>query len=148
MKMKTIIFDMDGTLSNPSHRQHFMNKEKKDWSSFYVAAAHDEPNKEILEMYLMYKMNPEYETVIVTGRPEKYRLLTIQWMNKHDIPMSEIYMRPDGDFQQDYTLKSGIYNKLTEEGHNIVLAIDDRQQVVDMWRAQGILCLQCAKGDF
>jgi hypothetical protein len=31
---------------------------------------------------------------------------------------------------------------------NILFAIDDRQQVVDMWRRRGITALQCAKGDF
>jgi len=26
--------------------------------------------------------------------------------------------------------------------------IDDRQVVVDFWRAEGLTCLQCAPGDF
>jgi len=31
---------------------------------------------------------------------------------------------------------------------NVLCALDDRQQVVDMWRERGIRCLQVAKGDF
>ena len=31
---------------------------------------------------------------------------------------------------------------------DVLFAIDDRQQVVDMWRANGVTCLQCAPGDF
>jgi len=34
------------------------------------------------------------------------------------------------------------------EGRDIAFAVDDRQQVVDMWRANGVTCLQCDVGDF
>lgn len=32
------------------------------------------------------------------------------------------------------------------QGKDILFTIDDRQSVVDMWRANGITCLQCKKG--
>jgi hypothetical protein len=31
---------------------------------------------------------------------------------------------------------------------NILFTVDDRQKVVDFWRANGITCLQCAAGKF
>jgi|TARA_R110000823_G_scaffold205986_1_gene336775 hypothetical protein len=50
----------------------------------------------------------------------------------------------------DYEIKQGmldgILNHVSKE--NILYAVDDRQQVVDMWRSNGITCLQCAVGNF
>jgi len=39
-------------------------------------------------------------------------------------------------------------HKLIAEGARIEFVVDDRQQVVDMWRRNGITCLQCDVGDF
>ncbi len=41
-----------------------------------------------------------------------------------------------------------IYEEHIKAKYDILLAIADRQQVVDMWREQGLVCLQCDKGDF
>jgi hypothetical protein len=31
---------------------------------------------------------------------------------------------------------------------NVAMVFDDRQQVVDMWRSNGLTCFQVADGDF
>jgi hypothetical protein len=36
----------------------------------------------------------------------------------------------------------------TVDKSNILYAVDDRQRVVDMWRSNGITCLQVAEGNF
>jgi hypothetical protein len=41
-----------------------------------------------------------------------------------------------------------ILDALKAEGKDILFAVDDRQQVVDMWRRNGITCLQCDEGQF
>jgi len=30
----------------------------------------------------------------------------------------------------------------------VLFIVEDRSSVVDMWRAQGLVCLQCAPGEF
>jgi len=47
---KAIIVDLDGTLSDSSHRQHFMTGKKKDWKGFYSALEQDPPNKWCVEL--------------------------------------------------------------------------------------------------
>ena len=57
-------------------------------------------------------------------------------------------MRGDTDFRPDDELKKGFLIKMKEDGFNPVMAVDDRQQVVDMFRAEGLRVLQVDKGDF
>ena len=62
-------------------------------------------------------------------------------------------MRPDDDYRPDAELKSDLYDKLVGL-HEILfksydtIIFDDRQSVVDMWRARGLTCFQVAEGDF
>ena len=60
-------------------------------------------------------------------------------------------MRPDGDYRPDAELKSELFDKLVDiHGFDTedTIIFDDRQSVVDMWRARGLTCFQVAKGDF
>jgi hypothetical protein len=57
-------------------------------------------------------------------------------------------MREDGDCRSDVEVKEEIYEKYLKGVVDIAFCIDDRQSVVDMWRSKGLVCLQCAKGDF
>jgi FMN phosphatase YigB (HAD superfamily) len=38
-----IIFDIDGTLMDISHRKHFVDGDKKDWQAFKNATIKDTP---------------------------------------------------------------------------------------------------------
>ena len=50
-------------------------------------------------------------------------------------------MRKAKDNRQDSMVKQDILDALKAEGKDIIFAVDDRQQVVDMWRGNGITCL-------
>jgi hypothetical protein len=56
-------------------------------------------------------------------------------------------MRAEGDTRRDSVVKRELLDRIGEF-YDVQAAIDDRQQVVDMWRAAGLLCLQVAPGDF
>lgn len=154
MKRKGIIVDLDGTLCNNEHRRHHVEKEKKDWDAFYAGIDNDERNewcaKLVVAMDLM-----GYGTLFVTGRPEKYRDVTAEWLLRIGFPFgldnmehSRLLMRADGDFRQDSIVKTEIYKTKIEPHYGILFCIDDRKQVVDTWRALGLTCLQCAEGNF
>ena len=64
------------------------------------------------------------------------------------LSFSAIYMRGDTDFRPDDELKKGFLDKMRKDGFNPVMAVDDRQQVVDMWRRRGLTCFQVAEGNF
>ena len=57
-------------------------------------------------------------------------------------------MRPNDDYTPDDEFKSKLADKFIEMGGKIDLIFDDRQKVVDMWRAKGFTVVQVAEGDF
>lgn len=142
MKRTAIIVDIDGTLCDCEHRRHFI--EKKDWKSFYESARVDKPNANVLEFIRLTK----HEIIFVSGRPEEYRQLTWDWFVKHKITGTQLFMRADGDFRKDSVVKREIYEKKIAPHFDIVLCIDDRSQVVQMWRSLGLECWQVADGNF
>lgn len=143
--MKTVIFDIDGTLSDPSHRRHFL--ENKDWNGFFDAMGDDPlvtPVAETLfDLYITGK-----RIFLCTGRPETHRQQTKDWLEYHRIQYDNLLMRPAGDYRNDTVIKKEMLDRLQAEGHEILCVFDDRQSVVDMWRENGIICFQVNEGDF
>jgi phosphoglycolate phosphatase-like HAD superfamily hydrolase len=147
-----VIFDVDGTLLDIEHRVPLIrptNHTKKDWAAFREAAINDKPNSEIIRIAAALRLAGN-RIIISTGRMEKEREVTkrsleVAGLNLYDIPM---YMRTNDDCRLDAVVKREMLVKMRVDGYNPVLAFDDRQQVVDMWRSQGIRCCQVAKGDF
>lgn len=138
---RNIIFDIDGTLADPKDRLHFL--EKKDWNSFYDACLDDAPIHHVI--YLLQELKKNHRIIILTGRPERIRDKTLQWLKANNISFDEIYFRKDGDYRPDYEIKEEILKALNR---SIWFAVDDRKQVVDMFRRNNILCLQCKDGDY
>ena len=97
-----------------------------------------------------WSLNPldkEY-VIVMSGRDESCRTETERWLNKHNIPFDFLFMRPEGDMRKDNIIKHELFNKYVRDNYDVKFVLDDRQQVVDMWRKMGITCLQVAEGDF
>lgn len=148
MKQKAIIVDLDGTLCDNSHRQHFMEQRPKDWKSFYAGISEDVPNEWCEWLLIQFEKSQHMKIILVSGRPKDYLQQTESWLKEYSVPYDELFMRESGDFREDFIVKKEIYNKYIQPHYRVLFTIDDRQQVVDMWRSLGITCLQCAKGDF
>lgn len=84
----------------------------------------------------------------LTFKPYRYRKITEQWLTWNVISFGDMYMRGDNDFRSDHVIKEEILGHLLSRGKRILFVVDDRQQVVDMWRRNGITVLQCDEGDF
>ena len=151
----TVIFDIDGTLADITHRVHLAQAKK--FNEFFDAMVDDVPNKPIVALLNGIlntgSLDTYLQVIYCTGRPEKYRSVTQSFIDdiqrySRDCPL---LMRPNKQRSvPDYEIKQGmldgILNHVSKE--NILYAVDDRQQVVDMWRSNGITCLQCAVGNF
>lgn len=147
MKKIAIIIDLDGTLCNTDHRQHYMTGPKKDWLSFYRGICNDSINSWCAEIYQLFSKNG-FTVIFVSGRPEEYRDRTELWMSKREINPQHLFMRKSNDFRKDSVIKLEIYREHIEPYFNVSFCIDDRKQVTDMWRSIGLTCLQCAPGEF
>lgn len=142
-----IIVDIDGTLANCEHRRHLV--EAKKWPAFYDAMFDDTVNewcKKLMEA--MWEETCVDAVLLVSGRPDSHRSLTEQWLELHTIQHEALFMRRATDYRKDAIVKREIYEKEIKPKWDVLFVVDDRTQVVEMWRELGLVCLQCAKGDF
>ena len=140
-----VAFDLDGTLANIEHRLHYIKGEKKDWTGFFLASANDEPIAELIAVQRVLSVWHEVE--IWSGRSDEVREMTVEWLKRHGVSYTKLRMRKAGDYRVDWQVKEEWLLALPAHKRPS-LAFDDRQQVVDMWRRNGIRCAQVAQGDF
>ena len=172
----TVIFDIDGTLADIEHRRHFVEGKKKDFDSFNAAMVNDTPNAPIVDLMWMCE-DAAKQIIFCTGRMEQYREVTRNFLlDKCDLALSYngadglgeygfpytresierhidtyLIMRPDERrHDPDHQIKQEMLDDIlkTVDKSNILYAVDDRQRVVDMWRSNGLTCLQVAEGNF
>ena len=141
--MKSIIVDIDGTLALMNGK-----RDPYDWNRVDV----DDPNTPIIDLVKKFKNQLGYNVIIMSGRDGRALSLTRQWLNNYGVPYDRLLMRAAKDFRKDSLIKKELYqNVLLAENPDLQVdyVIDDRQQVVDMWRDElGLTVLQVAKGDF
>jgi FMN phosphatase YigB (HAD superfamily) len=145
------IFDLDGTLADLTHRLHFIDRDSPtspDWQGFFEACINDKPIFEMIGLARKLKQSG-CEIWIVSGRSDQVREETICWLNAHCVPHDVLLMRSEGDYRPDYKIKQEMLdNMLDQDRDRIMMTLDDRDQVVQMWRSNDILCLQVAPGNF
>lgn len=149
-----VLVDIDGTLSNPTHRLHHITGPKKDWTSFYRECGHDPGYSEMIELVRALHRNGSV-VVYVTGRPyladddTNIGELTADWLKAVNCPLGTVYMRKPGDHRQDFEVKRELYlEMILPKFGRADLVIEDRDQVVRMWRTLGIRTLQCCEGAY
>lgn len=86
--------------------------------------------------------------IFVSGREDKYKEQTKSWLKETEIKYADLIMRKSGDMRKDSIIKREIYEEHIKGKYNVLFVLDDRNQVVDMWRELGLTCLQVAEGDF
>jgi predicted kinase len=133
-----LICDIDGTLANIDHRIHFLNKntgEKSDWKSFFDNMDKDIVREEIKS--LVYDSYPNHDVILVTGRPDSHKEMTEKWLKDNGIAYKALYMRRSDDRRSDVLVKQEIIDKYLPK-NKIKVWIDDRKQVIDQVRSNGI----------
>ena len=154
---KIVIFDLDGTLALIDKRRAISTKDngKMDWDTFFDPKNIDLdlPNTPVIKMAQMLK-SQGFMIVIFSGRSKATKDATTQWLDRHDVPFDVIKMRPADrsigghfHFMKDSDLKQHWLDDLQIKD-DIFAVFDDRNQVVDMCRSNGLQVFQVAEGDF
>lgn len=149
--MKIYIFDIDQTISDTTHRQHFA--ERKDWNRFHNLCDLDAPLQHCAGHLDRLLVNAESASVVdrnfflfITGRPERYKDVTRTWLLKHFPKLanarSDLLMRPELDFRKSPDVKERLLNLWLERNklsiHNIEAVYDDREDVRERFAEMGI----------
>lgn len=153
-RTNAVIVDIDGTLANIDHRLNFVNgkdtdsekTQKTDWKNFFANIPGDKVNHWCKE--LMSNMIQNYTVVLASGRPSDYKRQTQDWLDENQIPYDALFMRMRGDYRRDDVIKQIILDFELFPRYNILFIVDDRKNVTEMWRKNGLVCLQCHEGDY
>ena len=147
---KIVIFDLDGTLALIDDRRDLATKDngKFDWDVFFNPdnISLDLPNQPVIDMAnLLSKQG--FRIFILSGRSDVTHQATVNWLNDNGIWWDHLVMRPQNHlYLPDNDLKQMWLDSIGKD--NVAMVFDDRQQVVDMWRDNGLTTFQVAKGDF
>lgn len=135
---KAVICDLDGTLSLLNGRDP------------YNAATCDNDllNEPVAAVLKMAKQRG-YQVILLSGREDKFREPTVRFLDKHQIDYDLLLMRTSNDFRKDNIIKRELFEGEIQGKYFVEFLLDDRNQVVDMWRKDLHLpCFQVNYGDF
>ncbi|MGW0818112.1 phosphatase domain-containing protein [Streptomyces viridiviolaceus] len=127
------VFDLDNTLADTAHRQRFLERRPRDWDAFFAAAPQDPPLPEGIA--LVRESSDECEIVYLTGRPERCRRDTLDWLAAQGLPDGRVYMRRNSDRRPARRTKLEILRRLATTREIRVLVDDDELVCEDAERA-------------
>lgn len=136
---KAVIFDIDGTLAVNIGRSPYA----------WMKVGEDIPKLPIVRLANLYRL-AGYKIIIFSGRDSVCKEITQDWLEKN-LLFSDfgLYMRNRKDDRKDSIIKKELFDLHIRDKYYIEIVVDDRQQVVDMWRKEiGLTCLQVDYGDF
>lgn len=145
---KIIVFDIDGTLANVDHRRQFVASRPKNWAAWNAGMANDTVHEDIKWMLDSFHLRADTKIVLCSGRGDETRAVTEQWLADKFIHFDALFMRKAKDYRKDSIVKVELLQQIREQWGEPWLWVDDRTQVVDAIRAEGVRVLQVAKGDF
>ncbi|SKI66538.1 phosphatase domain-containing protein [Mycobacteroides abscessus] len=147
---EAIIVDIDGTVA------HMTGRSPYDYTQVHTDTVDEHVRWLVNRIFDLRVTTGGYRTrvLIVSGRDDDCRDETVKWLDNNGIPFDELHMRPTGakDDQgnklPDYRVKYDLFNQNVRGKYNVRFVLDDRDQVVNLWRALGLKCLQVQPGDF
>ncbi|MET8685045.1 HAD family acid phosphatase [Streptomyces sp. NPDC004732] len=120
------VFDLDGTLADTAHRQRFLEGKPRDWDAFFAAAPQDPPLARGVELALASAQ--ECQVVYLTGRPERCRADTVDWLARQGLPSGRIWMRRNDDRRPARRTKLEILQDIARK-RTIRMLVDDDELV-------------------
>ena len=137
---RAVIVDIDGTLAKMNDRSPY------DWQR----VGEDEPVQAVINA-----VNAAYQAgdhiIVMSGRDGSCREITDQWVWDHtgiNPAFYDLFMRAQGDNRADNIVKYELFNENIRGKFHVNYVLDDRDQVVKMWRELGLACFQVAPGAF
>ena len=135
--MDALLVDMDGTLCDVSAIRHYVTGSRKDFRSFHEASRFCPPRPDV-ERLVHAAVAARMAIVIVTARDARHERATRDFLVRNRIPFDALFMRPWGDQRPDTQVKREMFAAIVAAGFQPIAAIDDRQDIAEVWRSVGI----------
>lgn len=148
-KRDWIVVDLDGTLTDCSHRAHLAQAGL--WDEFNAASREDRIRPETKAAIAAF-LKVNFNIMIVTGRDCKYRKATLDLLTENDVAPDILMMRPRDDFRSDADVKIGLLETFFGSKQAVLNAVlfclDDREKAVEALRNYGLMVWQVRQGDY
>jgi hypothetical protein len=135
-----VVIDIDHTVADSFWRDSMIGT--VPWDEYYENGKYDKPFKNVANLInSLSAMN--YEIVGFTGRPEKFRTLTVSWLVRNRIDINTILMRPDEDYTKNSELKLRLIKEhFKDRFYQIHFIVDDNEESILEFYKLGIPTLQ------
>ena len=134
-----VIVDIDGTMAK------MLNRSPYEWHR----VGEDEPVEAVIAA-VKAAHQADSNIVVMSGRDASCKYITVGWLKKAlgpNVPF-KLFMRAEGDNRKDDLVKYELFNENIRGKYNVRYVLDDRDQVVAMWRKLGLTCFQVNYGNF
>lgn len=129
-----VVFDIDGTLLDETHRKE--HRDNKDWDTYFSLCDQDTPIQHIIDLTHKYK-NEGFEVWLMSGRLETILDKTIESAKKHNIYFDKIKLRGVDNKLPDYVIKPAWIGKYIGL-ERVVAVYDDTDAVIEGFRKKGL----------
>lgn len=134
---RAIIVDIDGTVAEINGRSPYD----------YTLVGTDKPKQWVIDLVEGAFENGE-EIIFMSGRDSACFDATFKWLTKHLTVDFKLFMRAEGDTRMDAIVKLELFNEHVRNNYNVLYCVDDRRQVIDMYRSIGLNVLDVAGHNF
>ena len=134
-----IICDLDGTMCIHNGRGPF------EYNRCDTDLLNESVSRVVTSYCNHYKDN---KVIYMSGREDFCREKSEMWLRDRNLFNGLLYMRATGDHRKDVIIKKELFDKHIKDKYFIDFCLDDRTQVVKLWRSMGLSCMQVAEGDF
>ena len=138
LQKRLAIFDLDGTLVDVTKIRHYVEGKKKNFDLFHKESINCPPNEKVLVLNRTLAMNHNVYIAVFTGREEKYRELSEQWLDNNKVSYHCLLMRSDNDFRSNVIIKNELFENF-KFNYLTYLAIDDTPELRLLWKRVGFL---------
>lgn len=135
-----VVIDIDHTVADSFWRDSMIGV--VPWDEYYENGKYDKVFHNVANLINNLSASG-YEIIGFTGRPEKFRSLTVGWMIRNNIDIDTILMRPDNDFTKNSELKIRlIKDHFKNDFKKIHFIIDDNEESILEFYKLGVPTLQ------
>ena len=135
-----LIIDIDGTIAELTKEQKAFVKDKsgKTWDDdYYPYLPYQRPIRKNIRL-VSELMRYSFQSFFVTGRNEKYRVPTMNWLSNYFVNYQALLMRYDGDFRPNHEIKKGEFEAIEKAyGPTSYLVFEDDLECRSMYKQQG-----------
>lgn len=132
-----VIIDIDGTVAINWGRD-YLDFNNSDKDTICVPVRH---------VINLIKLEGKHKVILLTGREDKWKIITEKWLSDHAVKYDLLLMRATGDHRADYIIKKEIFDAAIRNKYSIFFAFEDRKQVKKMWVRLGVFVFDCNQID-